>query len=246
MALVWSRKRLWVLGGVGLLALALAVIFSGLFRAKPMITDARVREIFAGKGSPMTVDEFFAWVDWMRQKRPMSLEETEKLLGIRFRRLRPSEDFMRTDAESLKWQAPNYLETLDREGRTKQIGVAEWPSGPWKEIHFFRYDRSDDSAAIIDFSVRPEVIRISKGHMVRHLGIPRVEWDPPVENFGTGGKDRFPQGLAPKNYYCVYQRPRDETTLFFDEHSAHDVLHDQLPLRGGRFGFSLKPQEKGW
>ncbi|MGD9896639.1 MAG: hypothetical protein AB7T14_06155 [Candidatus Methylacidiphilaceae bacterium] len=242
---VWSRKRLWILGGTSLLAVALVVIFSGMFRTKPMITDARVREIFAGKDSAMTVEEFFAWVDWMRQKRPMSLEATEALLGVRLRRLKPSEDFLRTDAKFLKWQGPNYLENLDREGRNEQIGIAEWASGPWKEINFFRYRPSDDCPAIIEFSLRPEVIRISKGEMVRHLGAPGVHWNPPVENFGEG-EERFPQGLVPNLYFYVYKRPRDDLECFFKDRNAHDVLHDELPLQGGRFEFRLKPEAKGW
>lgn len=246
MTLLRSRKRLWVLGGLGLLALVLIAILSGMIRTKRMITDLRVREIFAGKGPTMTADEFFAWIDWMRRKRPMSIEETESLLGVRFRRLTPSEDFLRTDAEALKWQAPNYLEFLDQQGRKNQIGVVEWPSGPWKEIHFFRYEPSDDVPAFIDFSLRREVIRVFKKEMIRLLGHAGVQWNPPVENIYATGPDRFPQGLVPKEYWWVYPRHKDEVTFFFDDHSMHDVLHDELPLRAGQIELRLKAKEKHW
>ncbi|CAB4242873.1 protein of unknown function [Methylacidimicrobium sp. AP8] len=246
MASFGSSKRLWMVAALAIPAFVVAVTGSGVLWSRKMITDARVREIFAGKGAPMTADEFFSWVDWIRQKRPMTLAETEALLGIRFRRLTPKEEFLLENGpEDIKLQGPEYEKGLEERAQKEEIGVVEFASGPWYFLDFHRGKRPD-SYAVLGFGVRPEVIRISKGAVVRHLGVPAMQWDPPVENPNATGADRFPQGIVPKNFQWVYERKRDQVVLNFNDQSARDLLHDQLPLQGGIIELRPKPKEKTW
>ncbi|MDD4933401.1 MAG: hypothetical protein PHO89_08060 [Methylacidiphilaceae bacterium] len=229
--MVWSRKRLWLVGGMGLLATALAALFAATHPGKKMISPERVREIFSGKGAPMTADDFFGWIEFMRRNKPHTVADAEKLLGIRFSRLTPKEDFVRTEGiEELKYQGPDMEKKLEMDAKTMEIGLAEWPAGPWKELTFTAL--LDTHTAEINFILRPEIALISKKEMIHHLGRPGLVWDSP-RIMRREGKLFYPEGITAKNFMFVYEA--DGVSLNFEDPDIRDVIKPH-PLVSGSIG----------
>ncbi|QSR84557.1 hypothetical protein [Methylacidimicrobium sp. B4] len=242
MASVRSPKWLWMVGGMGLLAAALLGAYWVTHPPRKMISIERVHEIFSGRGAPMTADDFFDWIELLRQKRPLSLEAVEKILGVRLRRLTPKEEFIRKRGiEELKRQGPLMEKGMDEDAKVKEVGVVEWPSGPWKEI-VCDYHRNFETLWI-RFVLRPEVLPIRKSAMLHHLGrFPGVLWDSSPISV-KDGKLYYPQGITAKNPCFVYEREKDEVELYFGDPELREVTFPR-PLVSGYLGISAMPFAK--